>query len=179
MGNDAGHTGKPGRLLKGTTMHEDASRLIPELPLWNNGKGISLGAWTSCIARYDHAIGYATLFWPDFVLYDDCVFLYEPDPEIYQEWMTGCKGDKSEVERVMNHRHITDMFINSEIEPTKEIIMHLGRLLKDMWQCRLQRDFPERCIKVELFDDGNDDLAQYQITVFQVRTRARNQAEAG
>jgi len=151
-------------------MHENADKLIPELALWNNGKGISLNAWTSSFARYDHSVGYGTMFWPDFVLHDDCVFFHEPDPQTYQDWMTHCKGDKTQVESVMNHHHVVDMFINSEITPTKEMVLHLGRLLQDMWRCRLQRDFPQRRIRVEFLDDDTDDLLQYQITVFKERT---------
>lgn len=39
-------------------------RLIPELAGWNDGKGISVESWISGIGRYDHAIGYCTIFWP-------------------------------------------------------------------------------------------------------------------
>jgi hypothetical protein len=151
-------------------MHQDADKLIPELRQWNDGRGISLDAWTSCIARYDHAVGYATIFWPDFVLYDGCVLLCEPDPASYRDWMAHCGGNKTAVEQVMNHRHIADIFINSEIAPTKELVVHIGRLLKDMWQCRLRRDFPDRLIKVEFYEDGSDDLLQYHVTVFHERT---------
>ncbi len=78
-------------------MHEDAQRLIPGLSEWNNGAGIDLAGFLSAIARYDHAIAYATMFWPDFVLCDDCVFLHNPDPRIYQDWLKRCNGDKTQV----------------------------------------------------------------------------------
>jgi len=114
-------------------------------------------------------MGYALLFWPDFVIYDDCVFLREPDAQNYQNWMQCSNGDKTRVEGVMNHRHITDMFCNSAVDPTKDMVVHIGRLLKDMWSCRLKRDFPERRIRVEFYDDDSDDLMDYQITVYQER----------
>lgn len=150
-------------------MHENAEQLIPGLAEWNNGNGIDVHGYLSCIARYDHAVAYATLFWPDFVLHDDCVFFHPPDPDTYRNWMTQCKGDRAQVEAVMNHHHIVDIFLNSEIEPTREAVLHLGRLLKDMWQCRLRASFPERRFKVEFYDDDSDDLLDYQITVFQER----------
>jgi hypothetical protein len=152
-------------------MHENADKLIPELSLWNDGTGISLPSWLSCIARYDHAIAYAVIFWPDFVLYDNCIFLNKPDEKTYNDWITQCKGDKASVEAVMNHRHILDIFCNSEVNPTKDIVLHLGRLLKDMWQCKLQRDFPERNMMVEFYDDDSDDLLDYQITFFHASPR--------
>ena len=150
-------------------LHEDLDKLLPDLGAWNNGTGIDPEGWINCFARYDLAMGYALMFWPDFVIYDDCVFLYEPDPQNYQSWMASCNGDKTRVEGAMNHRHITDMFRNSDVRPTKETVVHIGRLLKDMWSCRLKRDFPERQIRVEFYDSDSEDLVDYQITVFQER----------
>jgi len=150
-------------------MHEDAHKLIPELQQWNDGQGISLEAWTSCVGSYDLAIGYATLFWPDFVLYDDCVFFKEPDAAEYKDWMAHCRGDKQSVEKVMNHHHLMDLFRNSQFSPTKEILVHIGKLLRDVWQCKLKRDFPDRQIRVEFYDDATDDLVRYEITVFHER----------
>lgn len=86
-------------------MHEDGHRLIPRLSQWNNGAGIDLSGFLSAIARYDHAIAYATTFWPDFVLCDDCVFLHDPDLSIYHDWLKRCNGDKPQAESVMNHHH--------------------------------------------------------------------------
>jgi len=150
-------------------MHENLNKLIPGLQKWNNGAGIDPASWINCYARYDMAMGYAMLFWPDFVLYEDCVFIQQPDPQSYASWMKSCNGDKTQVEGTINHRHITDMFLNSEVQPTKEMVIHIGRLLKDMWSCRLKRDFPERNIQIEFFEDDSDNLVDYQITIFQER----------
>jgi hypothetical protein len=150
-------------------MHENLNKLIPGLQEWNNGKGIDPASWINCYARYDLALGYSLLFWPDFVLYDDCIFINEPDHKNYESWLSNCKGDKSCVERLMNHRHILDIFLNSEMQPTKEIVRQIGRVLKDMWTCKLKRDFPERNVCVEFYDDDSDKLLDYEITVFQER----------
>ena len=37
-----------------------------ELAAWNNGNGIDLGSWTGCEGRFALAIGYASIFWPEF-----------------------------------------------------------------------------------------------------------------
>lgn len=73
-------------------MRKGAADLIPELKLWNEGKGIDLNAFADAVGRYDHAIAYATLFWPDFVVHDDCVFRNQPDPANYLNWMEELKG---------------------------------------------------------------------------------------
>lgn len=147
-------------------MHDD-ERLIPELAGWNNGAGIRLEAWISAIGRYDHAIGYGAVFWPRFVLYDDCVLLYEPDARNYQDWVTWAQGDKTRVETMLNHRHLVDLFPNSAFRPSKEILLWLGQTLKETWSCKVVRDFPERPCEVVLDCKNDVDLAEYQITLFQ------------
>lgn len=61
-------------------MQGDANQLIPELSQWNNGAGIDVATWIGCVGRYDHAIGYASIFWPEFVMHDGCILLGTPDP---------------------------------------------------------------------------------------------------
>jgi hypothetical protein len=58
--------------------------------------------------------------------------------------MEQTQGTKRAVEAVMNHRHILDLFPNVTREPSEEAIVHLGRVLKDTWSCKLRRDLPER-----------------------------------
>jgi hypothetical protein len=41
-----------------------------ELAAWNNGKGIDLQSWVGCEARFALAVGYASIFWPEFVEFD-------------------------------------------------------------------------------------------------------------
>lgn len=150
-------------------MHENVEKLIPELSEWNNGTGINLSSWLGCVGRYDHAIAYAALFWPDFCLHDGCVFLDAPDLGNYDQWMHHSGGNRTSVERVMNHRHIVDVFRNSDFAPTKDIVLHVGWLLKEMWSTKLKRDFPDRPIKVEFYGTDSDDLLACQITVYQER----------
>lgn len=158
-------------------MHEEADRLIPGLDEWNNGQGIGVSGFLAFIANPSHVIAYATLFWPDFIIHDDCIFLHKPNEHIYQQWLTTCKGDRTEVESVMNHLHLLDVFVNADSQPPKEALVHIGRVLSDMWQCRLRRDFPDRPIVVEFFDGSTTDLLDIVITVFQKRPKMNHNAE--
>ena len=150
-------------------MHEQGQNLIPELSKWNDGHGIGLLSWVRCVGRLDHAVAYAAYFWPDFVIHDDCLFLRPPDVANYNDWMRQCNGDRTSVESVMNHLHLAEMFGDDGFEPTPEVLAHLGRLLADMWTCKLRREFPERRVKVELSGVGSHDLLDYEITVHQER----------
>jgi hypothetical protein len=49
-------------------MNDDDSKLIPELADWNAGTGITLAAWISGVGRFDHALGYSTIFFARFLI---------------------------------------------------------------------------------------------------------------
>jgi hypothetical protein len=150
-------------------MQNRASDLIPELREWNAGKGIDLAGFIRAIGRYDHAIAYAHLFWPNFVAYDDCVFREQPAVDNYLIWLQNFGGDRSKVEGMLNHLHIADMFPSDTYEPTAAILKYLALLLKDMWESKLLRDFPERRFTVEVSEGSDSDLLGYEVTLFQER----------
>jgi hypothetical protein len=144
--------------------------LIPELKAWNNGAGIDIDSWIGCEGNYEHLIGYGRIFWPEFLEHDDCVFFAERfTEENYRGFMEQTKGDKAAVEAVMNHQHITDIFYNAEPKPTREVVLYIGRLLKDVWQTKLNRDFPNRKITVSFPEEHQDDLLHYEVSFFQER----------
>lgn len=146
------------------------SMLIPELAEWNNGKGIDLESWIRTVGRYDHAIGYSAIFWPDFVEYDDCVFR-SPMPEAsYKKWQDTLGNDKSAIEAVANHEHILDLFVNSEFRPSRDVVLHIGSTLKTTWSCKLKMDFPRRRFEVKFpYNEDAVELIDYEITFFQTR----------
>ena len=81
-------------------MVTEFDRLIPELAQqWNNGTGIDANSWISCIGRYDHLLGYISILWPKFVLYDGCALQGLPDPKNDEDFMRALGGDKTAVER--------------------------------------------------------------------------------
>src|SRR4051812_43508322 len=112
--------------------------LIPETRDWNNGSGIDIRSWIRCVGSIEHAIGYGELFWPEFTELDGCVFFASVTEEGYRGFMQGAGGNKRAVEAVMNHRHVLDLFVS---EPSREQVVYLGRLLREMWAAKLARDF--------------------------------------
>jgi len=152
-----------------TYMMKDISILIPELAEWNNGNGIDVYSWISGVGQYDHAIGYTTIFWPSFSVYDDCVFRFSVTADIYKQWSMACNGEKESIEISLNHLHIMDLFPNSEFQPEKEAILYIGSVLEEMWSCKLNKDFPERKFVVKFPYGEVVELVDYQITFFQKR----------
>jgi len=154
-------------------MSSETDKLIPELQLWNDGLGIDMDGYLSCMGNYELAIVYSNFFWPTFVEHDGCIFRGDPNVEIYEQWRTQTNGDKTAIEAVMNHVHILDIFPSVERLPPREQIVYLGRQLQQMWTAKLHNDFPDRNIMVDFTDDCGDDLLEYQITFFQHRPAPR------
>ena len=145
----------------------DFNELIPELPEWNNGNGIDIDGWICGVGNFEHAIGYTRLFWPEFVEYKGCVFRADFSVESYEGFLEATKGDKRAVEAVMNHRHLLTIFGDPRLDPTEEQIIYFGRMLREIWQAKLDRDFPHRKIVVRFYEEGCEDLYDYEITFFQ------------
>src|SRR5882724_9427403 len=118
------------------------TKLIPELPLWNDGKGIEIDSWLGCRGDFQLAIAFSRLFWPKFVEHDDCVLFEEFSPKTYDDFFSSCRGDRSAVEAVMNHQHILDLFHHASDDATADQLIYLGRVLKNIYTVKLKHDFP-------------------------------------
>jgi hypothetical protein len=143
--------------------------LIPQTREWNDGRGIDLRSWIGCVGSFEHAIGYGELFWPDFAEHDGCVFFAGFSEESYRGFKQQTGGNRQAVEAVMNHRHILDLFSNPDLAPQREQVVYLGRLLKEMWAAKLQRDFPAKRFAVSFPEEPSEDLLVYVVTFFQER----------
>jgi len=144
--------------------------MIPELPHWNDGQGIDVDDWIGAIGRHDHAIGYSRVFWPEFVLHDGCLLRAGFSPVSYAAFLEKADGDRRAVEAVMNHQHIADMLMgqfNNGEAVTREQVVYVGRVLKEMWAAKLARDFPELRVVVSFSEEDCDEILDYQITVYQ------------
>ena len=166
-------------------MNFDFEKMIPELKDWDLnyqqaestkkilGREVRIEPidyWTSFNARFDYFVLYSRIIWPGFVEHDDCVFLAkEFSVESYDQWRK--KLNKTDTEAMLNHRHITDLFNNSEFKPNLDIVLYIGRYLKEVWTEKLKRDFPKRTFVVSFPEEPHtpNDLVSYEISFFQER----------
>ncbi len=81
--------------------------------------------------------------------------------------MASTKGNRGALEGVLNHTHITSLFGERGAEVSRTQVLHLGRLLRQMWTAKLARDFPDRRFVVSLSDDDCECLQDYEITFYQ------------
>ena len=80
-----------------------------DLGAWNSGKGISLEAWVGCEGNFALAVGYASIFWPEFVEYDGYILPKSFSVEHLRAFEAREGTTRKAVEAVMNHLHIADI----------------------------------------------------------------------
>lgn len=140
-----------------------------DLGSWNNGSGIDLESWVGCAGNFSLAVGYAAIFWPEFTEFEGYI-LPKGFSEASLRGFEGRDGStRKSVEWVMNHRHLQDIQHLSCEDISKDKLIRLGTVLKEIYEAKLQWQFPERPCVVEFFvPDDADDYSQYQISFWQV-----------
>ena len=145
----------------------EMAELVPQAAEWAGG---DVARWISGVGTFAALIGYAELLWPDFTEFDGCVFRGEVDATNHQGWMDQLGGDRAAVERVCNHVDLIYLIESYAETATDAHLTYLGRLLQDMWQAKLAREFPDRRFAVELHDDPSNPDDEPLVTFFQIRT---------
>jgi hypothetical protein len=142
--------------------------MLPELAEWNNGKGIDLRSWVGCSGNFRLAIGYSTVFWPRFELFEDYILLEGSSAESVRAWENQCKGDKRAVEAVLNHRHLDGIQCHGCEDITEERVVYLGGVLREIYTAKLAWQFPDRPCDVSFHEpDDRSDLSAFSITFWQ------------
>jgi hypothetical protein len=139
-----------------------------ELAAWNNGRGIDLESWVGCSGNFGLAVGYAAIFWPEFIECEGYILRagFSLDSLRGFEQRTGL--DRARVESVMNHLHIADIQYYGCPDGSPDKLLRLGTVLKEIYEARLRWQFPSRPCRVSLFvPDEPEDLMQYELTFWQ------------
>jgi hypothetical protein len=140
-----------------------------ELAAWNNGSGIDLESWVGCEGSFGLAVGYASIFWPGFVEFDGFI-LHEGFSVDALRGFRQCEGtDRANVESVMNHWHLDGIQHAFCPDASPDKLLHLGRVLEQVYAAKLRWQFPDRPCRVSLFVPANASaLSEYEITFWQV-----------
>jgi hypothetical protein len=144
----------------------DFNSLIPELPAWNDGKGVSASDWIAMMGNFELAVGYSLIFWPRFVAYEGYVFRAGAfTPETVRGFETAIGGDRAKVECVINHLHIAG--IHSNVTASEAQVHYLMGIMKQIWALKLKVDFPDRRFIISAIEEPGLDLLDYEITFWQ------------
>jgi hypothetical protein len=129
--------------------------LVPETKAWQNGESVSLEGWIYALGSFEQLIAYGELFWPDFVEHDGCILRRGFTEEAYRGFLEQTGGNKQAVEAVMNHVHVVDLIHGPVDGPSEEQLVYVGRLLREMWEEKLTREFPDRKFIVHFEEEGD------------------------
>ena len=146
----------------------DFNELIPEMREWNNGKGIDIRTWVECEGNFKLAIGYSTLFWPRFIEFEGFVLREGFCVESLRGFEQQHKGERRSIEAVMNHLHLDGIQYMGCGDISRERLIYLGRVLREIHQAKLVWQFPTKRFEVAFDDSFLENLVDYQITFYQV-----------
>ena len=147
---------------------EIPKRMRAELDAWNSGKGIDLEMWIGCEGRFALAVGYMTIFWPEFEVIENFIVRKGSLMDAIREFSSQPGSSRLSVERTMNHIHLVDLHHRGCPDATPDKLLVLGTTLKEIYETKLKCQFPDRPCAVRLYVPENTDaLDEYEITFWQ------------
>jgi hypothetical protein len=151
-----------------------------ELGAWNNGQGIDLESWVGCAGNFSLAVGYTTIFCPQFIEFED--YIFRSDEPVCEQFEKNIRGFESKegstafsVEWVINHLHIADLQYRGceDISPDKLTL--LGNALKEIYEARLAHLFPKKpCVVKFYVPEDPEDYDEYQLSFWQKKHEQEN-----
>lgn len=156
----------------------DWAKLIPKLEGYFDPGPASPEHYAFFESSLEVALGFSDLFWPPFTEYNSMVFrgvpesLDEAGESNIANWLKAFEGNCSQVERMINHIHLIDLFCERSREGSGYQIAYLGRVVRETWEAKLKLDFPGKTFAVELFlsepdESGESAVGDWLITFYQ------------
>ena len=108
------------------------SSMQTELSSWNNGAGIDLRSWVGCSGNFSLAIGYAAVFWPEFVLFEGYILRRGFSEVALRRWEGQEDSTRKSVEWVTNHLHVADIQYWGCPDITRDKILMPGNALREL-----------------------------------------------
>ncbi|WP_189089804.1 hypothetical protein [Deinococcus ruber] len=119
---------------------------LPRLAEWQSlvERPFSLSDLLYPDGNLDLSVAFAQLFWPTFMEIDGCVLRKERySPDNFQSWMQSTNRDRRQVESLLNHLHVYDLFRDDK-EYSLEVYEYVAKILCRTWQVALSEQFPDK-----------------------------------
>jgi hypothetical protein len=143
--------------------------MLDELKAWNSGSGIDLESWIGCEGRFTLAVGYLTVFWPEFEEINGYILRRGSSTlESIREFEADGQSSRLSIEATLNHIHLLNLQYRGCPDSSSDKLLVLGRALKEIYVAKLKWQFPDRPCKVSLFVPPDPEaLEEYQLTFWQ------------
>ena len=139
--------------------------LTPAFQKWHSKvQGTSKNSWRSYqdyFTRVDQVLCLLDIVWPEFEERDGMILRMSNMPDDWFQFKQQADQSgwsKSEMEYVINHLHIADLFLN---DPDRDkidnsIYQFLAFTLADAWECKLKMLFPNMNFAVGVSEENID-----------------------
>ena len=87
--------------------------------------------------------------------------------ECLRDFQQQCGGERKRIEAVMNHLHLDGIQSTSCEDISRDRLLYLGGVLREIYQAKLAWQFPNKRFEVFFDDSVLMKLADYQITFYQ------------
>jgi len=130
---------------------------MPSLAGWNAGVGIAPDDWIWIEGQAEQALGYCALFWPDIEVVEDFILRAPYHIDSLRKWQETGRSRKL-IEKAMNFVSLEGAFtgIEQSGEQYEHQLKHISKLMADMWDAKLRRDFPDRDFSVIVVNRDDD-----------------------
>lgn len=134
-------------------------KIISEFKEWKdyNKEKFTWWSYVNMKADIQIALGFAKFFYPEVIIKDNCFLLKDHyETKVYDEWRKSYKGNKKEIEKIMNFYEVNDFFhMNSNYKDPyfSEQIDALAKAIKLFWSFSFKERFPDKNIVVKIFRD--------------------------
>lgn len=116
--------------------------------------------------RAEDVVLLTTLLWPNFIEIDGIVFLAENfNEKTYRKQKRKAHWNASEYGAIVNHIHLEDAFNEDDIPPHC-VMVYIGKIMRQMWECRLSTLFAKKAFVVTL--DCSVEYKEYVISFKEV-----------
>ena len=151
-----------------STPRHDPMRL-PTVRSWVSQHGGQLGVWDYLAMQggASMVVACSYLFWPLFTEVNGCILLAERyEPTNLHQWWTRLSGNVSEVEQVINHVHLWDLFGQDADELPDGTLEELAGVIARCWELALSERYPSRSFEVRVSAADED----YGPTIYMAST---------
>lgn len=123
------------------------------------------------MGNFSLAVGYSTIFWPEFLEFEGYIFRKEFSETSLRGFENQEGSTRKTTEWIMNHFHIADIQHYGCEDISKDKLIFLGNLLKQIYEIKLSAQFPDTPCIVEFYQpkEGGHDLRDYQLSFWQVK----------
>ena len=146
-----------------------------ELGQWNGGKGIDLESWVGCEGSFSLAVGYTTVFLPEFEEIKGYVLHKGVPIDIIRGFENREGSSRLSVEATLNHIHLVDLQYHGCPDVSSDKLVTLGQVLKEIYEAKLKWQFPLRLCTTSLYilNDPNA-YRDYEFTFWQTAHETSN-----